>query len=243
LKNASTPSSQSKPLEFSENVPYAAAKKKLDELTAQLAETGHRKESQKNLRGRLSDNVAQWLAKSPPSLPNMTSDELDGIARRVIISGGVPTTLMEILREKALKVHFADSGDMDHVEEIMRTDASWQLLKRAVEIQALEVGKQRKIAMAEVSSSVRFARDKVARNIAAIVGQLILALTEERDFIERLRAQDPFLPDLLSPRPFPIDALADPRMLEWLELSGRDTRALIAAAPVETTKTQGATGR
>lgn len=249
MKHSPAPKAPSKLPELADHPGYAAAREQLDRIKPQLAQILSKSERHVILRNRLSEAARNHLSRMRV-LPMQTDAVFDEICMKVVSAGEIAPALMARLRYQVPKIKFSDSNDAELVDEIQEVEAAKEILKRALVLAEKEVSRQKRIAISEVLSNaaLRSEREKIGRAVGSALAALVMALKEEHELVSALRLQDESLPNLLWPRPFPFETLADPRLDEWLALSGRDqaidARALLAAAPPgDTTKTQVAIGR
>jgi hypothetical protein len=234
LKHTSTPKALSKVPEIADHAGYAVARTQLDRIKAQLAQILSKSERNVIRRNRMSETARNHLSRMRV-LPAQTDIVFDEICTKVIAAGEIAPALMARLRYQTPKIKLSDSNDAELLDELQEVEAAKEILKRAVVLAEKEVSRQKRIAIAEISSNaaLRSERDKIAWAIASALAALVMALKEERELVVALRRQDESLPNLLSPRPFPFETLADPRLDEWLALSGRDqaidARALLVS--------------
>ena len=198
MKHAPAPKASSSRPELSDHAAYDAAKKKLAQLKASLEETISRRDGHHAIvRRRAGPDARRYLASSPRVLPTMTDAIFDEICSKVIeaAGSGVPAPLMARLQYQVSKPHFSDSNDMNIIAEVEETEAAVQLLKRAVSLAEDAVAREKNLAIAEILKSVRSERETISGAVAAILLQLVAALQDEHEFVDRLRVQDEGIPD------------------------------------------------
>ena len=201
---------------LSENAAYAATRLNLIQLEEAHAEALRLLEQLNFRSNRLTQEARHFLSRAPRLTRTLPDDERDEIALEIAKAGGVVpdkllASLMTVPRELGLH-----PDEIEAIREIGRAQVTEALLKRAIALHGRELAQQKKLAMAAIAKSVKNEREKIGKEVAGVLLQLAGALRSEYELAENLRLQDEALPNLLSPRPFPLPFAFEPEVVSWI---------------------------
>ena len=203
-------------LELRDHAPYAAARDKLEQLESALAEAIRRVSGMEMRVGREDLPVQQYVGRNVTPVGQISELALDDIATKIITAGSISPKLMAEARSGAPKISLPSESDMETISEIQEARAASLLFGHAVMLQKREVSRQKDLAVTTICNSSQPERQRNVVEVLAALSQFALALRKEFAFVDRLRFQDDAIPNLLSPRPFPLHLASDSVVLKWI---------------------------
>jgi hypothetical protein len=177
---------------------YAAAARKLDELSAELK---RHIDARNVIEGRSTRYVedARAYIRNSARIWDLTPQEVRVRAQMFIRTGQLPP---EVDEPNRLAAAYRDPDARDVILQFDRERRAIEICKEAIELQRKTVAEQKRQAIAEVCRSLEPRWRSVAKGFAEAVLELGASLEDLNGFLQAAISNDAELPQQLMPRPF-----------------------------------------